>query len=56
MRDQNAKQVCKDCPVLLQCRSHALAAREPYGVWGGMSEDERLAFYEEQGIPVRRAS
>jgi WhiB family redox-sensing transcriptional regulator len=56
VRDQNAKQVCKDCPVLLQCRSHALAAREPYGVWGGMSEDERLAFYEEQGIPVRRAS
>ncbi|MBU6214198.1 MAG: WhiB family transcriptional regulator, partial [Actinomycetales bacterium] len=24
-----------------QCLSHALTVREPYGVWGGMTEDER---------------
>lgn len=40
-REQRAKQVCSDCPVLQLCRSHALAAREPYGIWGGMSESER---------------
>jgi WhiB family redox-sensing transcriptional regulator len=44
-RDEHAKSVCAVCPVLTQCRSHALAVREPYGVWGGMSEDERDAHY-----------
>jgi WhiB family redox-sensing transcriptional regulator len=27
--------------VLEQCRRHALAVHEPYGVWGGLSEAER---------------
>lgn len=25
------------------CRTHALAVHEPYGIWGGLSEDDRLA-------------
>lgn len=25
-----------------ECAAHALAAREPYGVWGGFTESERL--------------
>jgi WhiB family redox-sensing transcriptional regulator len=33
--------VCRRCPVLEQCRLHALSAHEPYGVWGGLSESER---------------
>ena len=45
-RDERAKQVCATCPVLQQCREHALAAREPYGVWGGMTEDERATYHE----------
>lgn len=45
-RDSAAKQVCLTCPVLNECRNHALAVREPYGVWGAMTEDERDAFYE----------
>jgi WhiB family transcriptional regulator, redox-sensing transcriptional regulator len=44
-REAAAKAVCARCPVLDLCRSHALAAREPYGVWGGMSESEREAVY-----------
>ena len=28
-----------------QCREHALRVREPYGVWGAMTEDEREASY-----------
>ena len=40
-REPPANAVCASCPVLLQCRAHALAAREPYGVWGGLSEHER---------------
>jgi WhiB family redox-sensing transcriptional regulator len=37
--------VCQGCPVLLSCREHALRVREPYGVWGAMTEDEREATY-----------
>jgi WhiB family redox-sensing transcriptional regulator len=40
-RDAAAKSVCASCPVLAQCREHALAVREPYGVWGGLTEDDR---------------
>lgn len=40
-RDSNAKRICFDCPVIAACRNHALAVREPYGVWGGMTADER---------------
>jgi len=40
-RDSAAKAICASCPVIVQCRSHALAVREPYGVWGGLSEDDR---------------
>ncbi|HWC78872.1 MAG TPA: WhiB family transcriptional regulator [Pseudonocardiaceae bacterium] len=40
-RDAKAKQVCHSCPVIVECRRHALATHEPYGVWGGMTEKER---------------
>ena len=40
-RIQAAKAVCTNCPVMAQCLDHALAVREPYGMWGGCSEDER---------------
>ncbi|HMA46917.1 MAG TPA: WhiB family transcriptional regulator [Frankiaceae bacterium] len=40
-REAAAKAVCARCPVIGLCRDHALAAREPYGVWGGLSESER---------------
>ncbi|GAB1689373.1 WhiB family transcriptional regulator [Krasilnikovia sp. M28-CT-15] len=41
-REANAKAVCRACPVRAECAAHALAVREPYGVWGGFSETERL--------------
>lgn len=40
-RDEQAKAVCRTCPVIQRCLEHALAVAEPYGVWGGMGEDER---------------
>ena len=42
-REARAKEMCRECPVLRQCRSHALAVNEPYGIWGGLSEAERDA-------------
>lgn len=40
-REAQARQICLPCPVLEQCRDHALAVGEPYGVWGGMTETDR---------------
>lgn len=40
-REKRAKELCRACPVLTQCRTHALAVAEPFGVWGGLSEIER---------------
>lgn len=42
-RAHAAKVVCSQCPVLANCRRHALDVREPYGVWGGLTEEEREA-------------
>ena len=41
LREAKAKQLCEHCPVLAQCREHALQVHEPYGVWGGLSSAER---------------
>jgi len=52
-RDSAAKAVCLGCPVLSSCRKHALQVREPYGVWGAMTEYEREATYvPSPGIPA----
>ena len=40
-REAEAKAVCRECPVLDACRAHALQVREPYGIWGGLTEAER---------------
>ncbi|MCF6521999.1 WhiB family transcriptional regulator [Streptomyces sp. JJ36] len=40
-REQAAKRVCARCPVLIECREHALVQPEPYGVWGGLTAAER---------------
>lgn len=38
---QPAKALCGACPVTDACLTYALAAPERYGIWGGMTEDER---------------
>ncbi|MDJ0385084.1 WhiB family transcriptional regulator [Streptomyces sp. G-G2] len=40
-RDAAAKRVCAHCPVRRDCLEHALRAQEVFGVWGGLTEDER---------------
>ena len=40
-RDATAKILCHSCPVVEQCRAHALHVREPYGIWGGLTAQER---------------
>lgn len=40
-RESRARRICADCPVLRQCRDHALVTGEPYGIWGGTTETDR---------------
>lgn len=42
-RERRAKALCQHCSVLAECRTHALAIAEPFGVWGGLTEAERAA-------------
>lgn len=36
-----AAELCAACPVLVECRAYAVAAREPEGLWGGLGPRER---------------
>ncbi|MGW0366163.1 WhiB family transcriptional regulator [Streptomyces sp. NPDC002990] len=40
---EEAKAVCRRCPVMENCLQWALEAGQDLGVWGGMSEEERRA-------------
>jgi WhiB family redox-sensing transcriptional regulator len=44
-RVRKAKELCLSCPVIVQCRHHALNVMEPYGIWGGLDEGERRAAF-----------
>ena len=50
-REQTAKQICQQCPVLNECRDHALSTREPYGIWGGLTERDRARHHHRTRIP-----
>ena len=45
---REAKIVCSRCEVRQECLTYALAAGERYGVWGGMSEQERNKWRKQQ--------
>jgi WhiB family transcriptional regulator, redox-sensing transcriptional regulator len=38
-----AKAVCRRCPVMDACAAYAIPRSELAGVWGGLSERERLS-------------
>jgi WhiB family redox-sensing transcriptional regulator len=40
-REQRAMEVCRACPVLDDCAAFALSTRQPYGIWGGLTERQR---------------
>jgi WhiB family transcriptional regulator, redox-sensing transcriptional regulator len=45
-RELLAKALCQTCPVRRACLEHALCTREPFGIWGGLTEHERRAMLE----------
>ncbi|EMD30187.1 Sporulation regulatory protein WhiD [Amycolatopsis azurea DSM 43854] len=54
-RETRAKAICQTCPVLAQCRKHALAVQEPYGIWGGLGEIERRELFLRERRAGRKA-
>jgi WhiB family redox-sensing transcriptional regulator len=38
---RNAKRICVRCEVRAECLEYALGSDERFGVWGGLSADER---------------
>lgn len=44
-----AKTICAGCPVRRDCLTYATFTRQQYGIWGGLTEDERhTAFHRAQ--------
>lgn len=37
----NAKQLCKTCPVRMQCLEYAMSNSDLQGIWGGLTPKER---------------
>ncbi len=38
---RSAVAICEMCAVIDDCLSHALEARERFGIWGGTNEKQR---------------
>lgn len=38
---RHAKEICVQCPVLVECRNYALSVEEPFGIWGATTPQER---------------
>jgi WhiB family transcriptional regulator, redox-sensing transcriptional regulator len=51
---EQAKAVCRRCPVTDECLSWALESGQDAGIWGGMGEDERRAL-KRRGARAARA-
>lgn len=48
-REERATAICAGCPVIEECRAHAISAREHYGVWGpdgGRTRETDLAILQ----------
>lgn len=53
---EQAKAVCRRCPVTAECLSWALETGQDAGVWGGMSEDERRLEKRRHAVRLRAHS
>lgn len=42
--------ICNTCPVKRECLEHALKVPEMFGVWGGMTEEQRRILLRKRGV------
>lgn len=47
---RRAKATCWTCPSMNACGQWAMDTRQPFGVWGGVSETERRSILRRRGI------
>ena len=50
-----AKAICTGCPVRRDCLAFALRTHQVYGVWGGLSEQERYPLRSVTLVGVERS-
>jgi WhiB family redox-sensing transcriptional regulator len=43
---KHAQLICSSCPVIEECGEYAIRTREPYGVWGGLTVDQRKTLWK----------
>ncbi|MBP2341076.1 WhiB family redox-sensing transcriptional regulator [Saccharothrix coeruleofusca] len=53
---EDAKTVCRRCPVTADCLAWALESGQDHGVWGGLSEGERRALKRHQARTAQPAT
>ena len=41
LEHKEAKRICRDCPVRMDCLQYAMETPVDHGVWGGLTERER---------------
>ena len=41
MAEKIAKSLCNQCPLKWMCRDYAIKSNQPYGIWGGLSAQDR---------------
>lgn len=50
-----ARDVCAQCTVRVECLDFALATNQDSGVWGGLSEEERRIIRRQRAARSRHA-
>lgn len=45
---QPAKDICRQCPVQVQCLEYALSNIETFGIWGGLTAAESKSFRRQE--------
>jgi WhiB family redox-sensing transcriptional regulator len=43
-QEERAKRICRGCPVITECREHAVRMPETYGIWGATTPRERAGW------------
>lgn len=49
-----ARAICRSCPVRLDCAEYGLVNRLPWGIWGGVTEQERGFYHQPDHILDRK--
>lgn len=51
-----AKQLCKGCPVRIECLHYAVTRPETFGTWGGTTNSRRVKIRKHLGLSRNQTS